>query len=452
MGLLEKAWTYSPGRWQQGFLLVVLLGLLGTISGCGNTSGEPTGSASSPVVAPATVQPVKQTWRSAIEQPGQIEAFEETLIYANIGGYISDVCVDMNARVKKGEALAKMSVPEMEQDLKQRAALIVQAKAELDLAGKSLLAETASLETVKALVLEARARHKRTLAALAYWDAEFQRIEKLVNRKLIDEQTRDDVRNQFKAHEADAEESKAKIDTALASQAESEARKDKAQAAVETAAARLQVALVDKDRTAAMLDYATLRAPFDGVVTVRNVHPGRLLKPATTGKDEPLFIVVRTDRVRIFVDVPEMEAGYVQAGTPAKVRIHALKDRELDAKVIRISWALNPANRTLRAEIEVPNTADEALRPGMYAFAKLFVDHAVWAVPASAIERKDDGCFFYSMMKDGKTARTQVRIGAHQGALVEVLKKNMPSAEGENSWTDLSGEETIVRDCADAVR
>ena len=290
----------------------------------------------------ATVHPVKQTWQCAIDQPGQIEAFEETPIYANVAGFISEVCVDMNARVKKGDVLARMAIPEMDKDLKQKTALIAQAEAELEQARKAELTEEASLNTATARVGEAHFRYQRALANLQRSDSENKRIEKLLAKQLTNEETRDEVRFQYKAAEAEAEEGKAKIHAAEASVLECEARRNKAKADVRAAAARLSVARVNEERAAAMLNYATLTAPFDGVVTERNVHSGHLVKPAANGKDEPLFVVVRTDRVRIFVDVPETEAAYVQPGTAARVRIHALKDREIQASVIRISWRSIP--------------------------------------------------------------------------------------------------------------
>jgi HlyD family secretion protein len=450
MRIIEGRSTCSPsGRRHWGLLPIVSVGLLSIAGGCHESPAEVSSGAIAPT-AVDMVHPLKQNWPSTVEQPGQIEAFEETPIYANITGYVSEVCVDMNARVKKGDCLARMAVPEMDEDLKQRTALIVQAKAEIELARKVYLTEEATLETAKALVEEARARYKRTLASVVYWDSEFKRIEKLVDRKLIEEQTREDLRKQFKAAEAESEEGKAKIDAAVAGLAEVEARKNKAQAEIQAADARLKVAQVNEQRMAALLQYANLTAPFDGIVTERNVHPGHLLRPATSSKSDPLFVVVSTARVRIFVDVPETEAAYVRPGTPARVRIHALRDREMDASVIRISWALNPKNRSLRAEIELPN-ADEVLRPGMYALATLLVEHAVWAVPASSILHKDDGCFCY-VMTSGKTALLPVRIGVRRGDMVEVLKKSLPANEvGEpNHWADMSGEESIVRDHAKA--
>src|SRR5581483_11445503 len=189
------------------------------------------------------------------------------------------------------------------------------------------------------------------------------------------------------------------------------------------------------------------QAPFDGVVTRRNVHTGHLLRPGETSNREPLFVVARLDPVRIFVDVPEAEAQLVRPGVPARVRIQALRDREIDTKVARTSWALDPGNRTLRAEIELPNPTGE-LRPGMYAYAALLLNHAgTWTVPAAAVQRSEDvACCF--LLHDGKAVRTPLRLGARDGQLVEVLRKRVGA---DSRWHELSGDETVLQPAGGAL-
>lgn len=423
------------------------LALLPLVHGC---TSEPSASAethSSGSASPTvTIHPVKQNWRVEIEQPGQVEPFETTPIYANIAGFVSEVCVDMNAHVKKGDCLARLKVPEMEADLAQKTALIDQTNAERTLARKAEAAEEAGLSTARAQVTEARSHYKQTLASHEYWSLEHKRFASLVDKGVMNEQTAVEARSHVEATDAACDEAKAKIATALARVSECQVRWDKAKAEVEAAEARCHVAQCNKDHAAALLQYATLVAPYDGIVTERNVHTGHLLKlAADANRNKPLFTVVRTDRVRIFVDVPETESAYVRAGTSARVRVHALKDRDIDAVVARISWTLNPNNRTLRAEIELPNVEDQ-LRPGMYAFATLLVDHPIWAVPAAVIERRDDGCFC-RIVQDGNAVEVPIRVGARRAAMVEVLKKGVPCADrpGECRWIDFSGEERIVQ-------
>jgi multidrug efflux pump subunit AcrA (membrane-fusion protein) len=150
---------------------------------------------------------------------------------------------------------------------------------------------------------------------------------------------------------------------------------------------------------------------------------------------------VRRDRVRIFVDVPEPEAPFVRRGAPVRVRIQALNDREFEATVTRTSWALDPASRTLRTEIEVPNPKDE-LRPGMYAYAILTAEHAdAFTLPAAALLRQDDAYYCWQFL-DGKAVQTLVRPGPRIGPRIEVLKKRLPGPKGR--WQDFTGGEQIL--------
>jgi HlyD family secretion protein len=390
-------------RW--GWLVSLAIGLL-PAAGCTHGKAAPSSEAEKSAPPLVSVRPIKQTWRTAIEQPGQIEAFEETPIYANITGFVSEVCVDMNARVKKGDCLARMRVPEREVDVQQKEAAVLKARADID--------------QMRANQLIADAQVKRG-------KLQSERLAALGKNGGLDHDSVEEARLNYESAKAALEKTKADI---------------------EAAKAQAKVAEAHRDYAKAMLQYAALNAPFDGVVTQRNVHPGHLLKPASSNQSEPLFVVVNTDRVRIFVDVPGTEAAYVKPGTPARVRIHALKEREIAATVTRLSWALNPRNRTLRAEIELANP-DEALRPGMYAFAILLVDHPVCAVPASAILRKDDGSFCY-VLQDEKYTLLRIRVGVRQGPMVEVLKKSRPVGEspGARQWLDLDGNETIAQDPA----
>ena len=87
----------------------------------------------------------------------------------------------------------------------------------------------------------------------------------------------------------------------------------------------------------------------------------------------PIYVVDRTDVVRIFVDIPEQDANYVHIGTKATVLAKAYRDEPIPAEVTRTSWALNIKSRTLRAEIDLPNPGSQLL-PGMYAYAKVIIE------------------------------------------------------------------------------
>ena len=109
---------------------------------------------------------------------------------------------------------------------------------------------------------------------------------------------------------------------------------------------------------------------------------------------QPLFNVVRTDPVRIFVDVPEVDAPFVDKGMPTTIRVQSLQEQELSAPVVRVSWALDTLTRTLRAEIDLPN-GDGRLRPGMYVTARITMTREkAMSIPttAVAVEQGAEAC------------------------------------------------------------
>jgi RND family efflux transporter MFP subunit len=180
------------------------------------------------------------------------------------------------------------------------------------------------------------------------------------------------------------------------------------------------------------------------------VDTGQLVQASGSGGSNtsggvPLFVVVRTDPLRFFVDVPEAVAGMVKDGLPAHVRVQALQEQEFEGKVTRTSWALDNRTRTLRAQIDLPNK-DGVLRPGMYASAIVAVERqGGLTLPAAALIAQDDQPAVLRV-EDGKAVRTPVKLGVRQGARVEVLKKQTHVAQrGESTpWESFTGTEEIV--------
>jgi RND family efflux transporter MFP subunit len=133
------------------------------------------------------------------------------------------------------------------------------------------------------------------------------------------------------------------------------------------------------------------------------------------------MVVARTDEVRIFVDIPEMEAPLVDAGDPADIRVQSLESHDFDGKVTRTSWSLLEANRSLRAEIDVPNPKG-VLRPGMYAMVTIRLDRRDNAItlPVTAIVREGRDAFCWCV-DSGKVDRRAVQLGLRSGSEIEVV-------------------------------
>jgi multidrug efflux pump subunit AcrA (membrane-fusion protein) len=204
---------------------------------------------------------------------------------------------------------------------------------------------------------------KRQLAALQaerdLTQATLKRQEELFKEKAATSQQMDEMRAKAQVAAAAADVGQAKI-------ASAEADIHASEAARAVAVAQVHVATVDVARTRTLLGYTKVIAPFDGVITRRLVSPGDLVQAATTNRNAPLFTCQKVDVVRVFCDVPEANASFVRAGTKAEVKLSGNSAKPIQATVTRLSGAMDPATRTMRVEIDLPN-ADETIRPGMYA-------------------------------------------------------------------------------------
>jgi RND family efflux transporter MFP subunit len=185
------------------------------------------------------------------------------------------------------------------------------------------------------------------------------RQEELFAGKAATVQQLDEVRAKAQVASAAVEVGQAKI-----AGAEADVRAAEANRAV--AAAQERVAAAEVQRLQALLQYTKIVAPFEGVITRRWVNVGDLVQAATASRTTPLFNCQKIDVVRVYCDVPESSVAGVRTGVGAEVKLYGPAGQTIHGTVTRIATALDPATRTMRAEIDLPNP-DETLRPGMYA-------------------------------------------------------------------------------------
>jgi RND family efflux transporter MFP subunit len=399
-----------------GLLASVTLAMLG---GCDSASKAQTQVGAPAAVRVVAAPPVRKTLRRECVQPGQIEAFEITPLYAKLPSYVEKLHVDIGDRVKADQLLAELFLPEVKDELRQKEAALTQAQAEIDLASAAVHAAEAAVATARANVTAAEAGSTRAEADVTRWQSQNARISQLVAGGSLDRKLEDETRDSLKAAEAARGEARAKVEASKAAVLQSEADLAKAKAGAAAAVARHGSAEADLSRVKALLEYTQIRAPFPGVVTQRNVNRGDFVQPAgaTTGK--ALLTVASTDMVRIFVDVPELDSPLVEPGKKGYVNVQALPDRAVEGKVTRTSWGLG-ANRTLRTELDIPNPA-AALRPGMYATAHIVLQEVPDAlvVPLSAVVRdgKQSACW---VVRDGKASRVPTVAGLQVGNEVAI--------------------------------
>lgn len=401
-------------------LLISSAALVLAAGGCGHKAPAPSQEAATSIQVTAA-KPERKTIRLSTTQPGQIEAFEQTPLFAKIAGYVEELMVDIGDVVKKDQVLIRISVPELLDELHQKEALVAQAEAEVKQAESTIEATKAAAETAQSRIAEAEAAIGRAHADVERWKSEHARIKELAAKGSVTKKLEDETLNELRSAEASTREASAKAHSAKFGAYEAQAIVGKTEADKVAAEARLAVAKADLARAKTMLAYTEIKAPYDGTVTRRMVDTGHYVYPATGAANKPLMVVARTDVVRIFVDVPELEASHVNSGDPARVHVQALEEKEFDAKVVRTSWTLLESNHSLRAEIDVPNPAG-LLRPGMYATVIIRLDERPDAItlPVTAVVR-DGGDTFCVCVDSGKIDRRPVRLGLRSGGDIEVL-------------------------------
>jgi membrane fusion protein (multidrug efflux system) len=195
--------------------------------------------------------------------------------------------------------------------------------------------------------------------------------------------------------------------------------------AVETAKGKYEMALAGARRNQTLLGFTRIVAPFSGVVTRRWADVGALI-PAATGNSTPAGAAVVTladfSRVRVEVSVPEPEVPLLKAGLAAEVKVDELPGKAFSGQVTRIAWSLDEATRTMPVEIELANP-DDALRPGMFATAKIAVsqkpDALLLPTDALVVEKAKTSVF---ALVDGKAKKVPVKVGFEDGKSFEVLE------------------------------
>ena len=278
-----------------------------------------------------TVQKVtRSSAKSSLMLPGDIQAVTEAPVLARASGYIKKRYADIGDRVAAGQPLVEIEAPELDQQIRQAKAAVDQANAAVEQAQASLQQGAATENLLK---------------------INADRNQKLADKNIVSRQDNDTSRLQYAAQQATVE--------ALAK-------------AVSAARSSADAAQANLARLIDMQEYLTVRAPFAGVITVRNVDTGALVNEGAT----LLFRIAQTERLRIYLNVPQSSAAAIHAGQPATVTIPDLPGRKFRGSVARTADSFDPASRTLLTEVQVLETGG-LLLPGMYAQVELGVD--VWS-------------------------------------------------------------------------
>jgi membrane fusion protein, multidrug efflux system len=187
-------------------------------------------------------------------------------------------------------------------------------------------------------------------------------------------------------------------------------------------------------------------APFAGVITARNIDNGDLVSAGTSGQPAPLFRIAQTDVLRIYVDVPQTQSRLIAPEQSAAVSVREIPDKTFNAKVVRTARAIDPASRTLRTELQIPN-ADGGLFPGMYAEVKftLSQDPHTLIIPGNAVMIRSDGPKVLVVDAKNTIRSRAVKLDRDLGEKVEVASGLNPSESLVANPTDALRDGTEVK-------
>ncbi len=366
-------------------LAVLSAALLLGLASCVNSSAGG-GKGSTPQDAPPIVPVVKAAridLSSDLVLTAEFEPYQQVDVMAKVSGYVRSIPVDIGDRVRAGQLLATLEIPEMEDDLTKAAAVIGQAES----------------ETASALDELHRAEAAHDLAHLSY-----SRIADVLKREpgLVPQQQVDE------AHSRDLI---------------AEAQVSAAKSALRTAEQKARVARADQGRVETIHKYMTISAPFDGVVTKRYANAGSMIQAGTSSQTQamPIVQLSQNNLLRLVLPVPESASSRIRVGEGVDVRVTSM-GKTFPGRVSRFAGKLQPSTRTMDTEVSVPNPT-LALLPGMYAEVNLRVEehrHAL-AVPLDAVDRSGTSAHVYTVPPTGVIHIVPVTLGLENDQRVEVL-------------------------------
>ncbi len=336
---------------------------------------EATRGAPTVLVAKAELVPA----RGALVLPGNIQAIVESPIFARSEGYLQKRLVDIGDRVEAGQLLAVVEAPEVDKQVQQGQATLSRAEA--------TLAQT-------------RAAQEQSYTQLKLAEVTAQRWNTLFAKGVVSRQEADEKQAAYEARRADNEAARANVTAAVNAVAASQA---------------------DLQRLADLKGFQQIRAPFAGIITARNTDVGALIRSgASEGRE--LFRLARIDTVRIMINVPQTNIPAIRVGEAATVSVQERPGQAFPGKLVRTASALDPATRTLLAEVHVQNP-DYVLLPGMYAQVRLADAQSAPAVlaPGDTLVIRSDGPQVAVVRENGSIHYQKVVLGRDFGAQSEII-------------------------------
>jgi RND family efflux transporter MFP subunit len=420
-----------------------------------------------------TVQPHPGALPVHIEVSAVVEAMEKAELCARVPGVIESLQpdpsrpeVDIGRPIKAGEPLVQLAVPDLVAEKVYKESLLDQAKKQKEQTLETRKVAEKELEEARALDVKYQAEFQRS-------QEKHDRTAQMVASRTLAKELAEESKQQLEAARAGWQAARAQIAT-------KQARLAAADADLKLADARIEVAQAEVNRLKVLVGYATITAPFDGLVTRRLVDRGAMVKDPST----PLLTVARIDRVRVLLDIPQRHVPLINTteqnpnpngrGDVAVLRIPELRDLvpggEFPGHLTRMASALDPVTRTMRVEVHLENKAGDVLyplKPGMHGTATVWLDEGtapagkttVVTVPSAALMRRGSKVYVFCVanvqgaQRRGVLKRVEVQLGLDDGKRVEIhgglSGQELVIAKGNGVLRD--GDTVIAVDSSDTL-
>jgi RND family efflux transporter MFP subunit len=411
-------------------LLFFTLIFAGTLAACSGSRAESNGNANAnaaqqPTVVSTTTAPaVLRELPQYFEATGNLASDQQTDVAPTVGGKVVQVNFDVGGYVNRGDVLVRLDDRDARIRLEQAQAAVEQQQANVRIAQANVRSAEENVRQTQARLgltqgstfdIETFSQVRSTRAQLDLAEKELQRFERLlesgdVSRSAYDQRKaqRDQLRATLDENRSTAAVAVQAIRTAQAGVAGAQQQVNAARASVENA--QTQVSAAEK----AIAD-TVIYAPISGTVQERNADPGEFI--GTTGK---IATLVRTNPLRMRIDVPEQSIGQTRVGQSISLTTSAYPDRQFAGTIVRIIPGLNTTSRTMIAEAEV-NNIDGLLKPGQFASVKILLPETRRAVmvPTEAVRQEGTTARVFAV-KDGRAQERIVTLGEVENNMVEV--------------------------------
>jgi len=381
----------KKGRRRSKFprLLILTLLLLGLGYGVWRLVSQPKPNQSANAAeskAVAVVRAVRENLQTDVTLQGEFIPYQDIMVHAKVSGYVSMIKVDIGDRVKQGELLATLEIPELQDNINKAKASLSATEQEIDKAQ----ADYSNLDQIYQRLADVAKAHPTLVA------------------------------------QQDLDTAKSKEVAALGALGAAQQHRDEAQA--------------ELGRLNTLAAYENITAPFDGIITNRFADLGSLIQAGTSSDTQslPLVQLAQDSLLRLRFPVPEAQTPLIENGKKVEITVPAL-DRTFIGRIIRYAWLINRSTRTMTTEVDVENPQG-VIKAGMYAYVKLplRVANQALAVPLQALTIGDSPTVMV-LAKDGRLEERKVKVGirtAEKAEIVSGLEEGDPVVVGNRAGLD----------------